>query len=159
MAKLADDVETELQRRKAEWDATAQRTNDRLQQGIPLVETLLQRLADLESHIEQGIDASLSQVTQSAAESSRTVDVLQQLLAVTMKTVLDGNAQLAHAHEKSIQLAGQRASYDFEVLTSTMQGALSVSLTLQENIVRTVIFALLMSLPGTHCLHGLFEHI
>ncbi|OAA62832.1 hypothetical protein SPI_04372 [Niveomyces insectorum RCEF 264] len=134
MAKLADSVEAELQRRAEAWDLAAQEAEERLSQLSPRVDQLWQRLTELSHYIEDDLAAAITQTASSAADGFHVAENLHQLLAVIMKTALEGHAQVAFAHEQSLEHVKQKVAGEVDIFTSSMLAVMSSSVSLQNEI-------------------------
>ncbi|CAK7211931.1 hypothetical protein SBRCBS47491_001291 [Sporothrix bragantina] len=134
MAKLADDVEAELQRRMEAWDVVVQDTASRMDGILPTADAVWQRLRDAESLLASHILSSLGEATASAEEGARSAEALKQLLAIMVKSALEANSEMAYAHEQSMELVVQRTDSELDMLATTMQSAFVSAMSLQREI-------------------------
>ncbi|KAI1816531.1 hypothetical protein GGS20DRAFT_213610 [Poronia punctata] len=134
MSKLADEVDEEMERRMRDIDLRAKDVGDRIGNLSPLLEKL--------EHGLEAADAMLSdQLVQTIRLSHSHLDAglesavhLERMLELLLKGVTDSHADMANAHEQSLQLVTEQAKSEAEVVVSTMAAAVAATVALQDQI-------------------------
>ena len=135
MAKLADDVEAELQRKMEAWDFVVQDATSRLDNILPTIDSVWQKLGGMEALLATQLLSSLNDVAASAEESARSADALKQLLTIMVKSTLKANSAMAHVHEQSVARVVQETSSELDLLSVAVQNALALAISMQNEIV------------------------
>ena len=135
MAKLTDDVEADLQRRIEAWELVAHQTDDRLSRAASTADLIWERLKGIDDLLEHRVGSSLSQTAAAMEDGTRSAETLQQLLALTIKTALEGNSQLAFAHEEALESFNSQASKDLNGFASRMRAAVETAIALHDTLV------------------------
>lgn len=138
MAKLTDDVEADLQQRIEAWELLAKQTEDRLSQSIPAANLIWERLREIEDMLDNQLGTSLDRAASSADEAVRSTETLQHLLALTVKTALEGNSQLAFAQEQAMAQFKDQSAGDLSVLSSQVLSAVEYTIALHEKLASPV---------------------
>jgi hypothetical protein len=135
VARLTDGVEAELQRRMDDLDNRARQSVEKLEQLTPQIQRLNDGLEKVERYISGDLDLAMRRTSESARDGLEHAENLQQLLSILLINVLEGNSQLAFAHETSLQQASQRVNDDMGVLMAVVSTAIASSSSLQQQIV------------------------
>ncbi|CAK7214280.1 hypothetical protein SCUCBS95973_002087 [Sporothrix curviconia] len=134
MAKLADDVEAELQKRFATWDAVVQGTTAKLTVALSKADAVRQHLKSVESILANQLHSSLDEATASSKENAQSAEALKQLLAIMLKSALEANSEMAYVHEQSMERVVQGTSFELDQMSTAMQGAFASAISLQREI-------------------------
>lgn len=136
ISRLTDGVEAELQRRMDDLDRRTRQTLDNLGQLSPQVEQLREGLAKVEDYLSGDLDMAIRKSSESAHDGLEHAESLRHLLGVLLARALEGNAQLASAHELSLQQASRRVNEDIGALMAVVASTAAASNALQQQIVR-----------------------
>ena len=135
IAKLADGVEAELQKRMADLDNRARRASESMDQLNPQIDQLREGLAKVEEYLSRDMRQAVKESSEAIKDGLGQAEDLHQVLAIMLKAVLEGNSQVAVAHEQSLELATNRANDEMGGLMAVIAGAVASSATLQNQIV------------------------
>ncbi len=138
IAKLADGVEAELQKRMESLDLHARQASEAMEQLRPQIEKLRNDLAGVHDYLSNNVQEALQKSSGSISKGLDTAANLQQSLLVLMKTVLDTTAHIASAHDRSLEQVTRRADSEIAALMSTMNSAIASSVSLQTEMVSRV---------------------
>ncbi|KAL2150672.1 hypothetical protein VTH82DRAFT_7235 [Thermothelomyces myriococcoides] len=134
IARLADGVESELQKRMDELDSRARQSADKLDQLAPQLNRVSEGLTRAESFLSKDLEKALRKTSDSSRDSLRHAENLQQLLGVLVGNVLESSSQLAFVHEKSVQRASQQINEDMDALITVISSAIASSTSLQQQL-------------------------
>ena len=135
IAKLADGVEAELQKRMNDLDSRAKQAAQRIQQLNPHIDQLREGLAKVEEYLSRDMVHLARKSSEAINDGLGQAEHLQQLLAIMLKNALDNNAQVAAAQEQSLELVTRKANDEMSALMTVIAGAVASSVTLQNQIV------------------------
>lgn len=116
-------------------DNRARQSVEKLEQLTPQIQRLNDGLAKVERYISGDLDLAMRRTSESARDGLEHAENLQQLLSILLTNVLEGNSQLAFAHETSLQQASQRVNDDMGALMAVVSTAIASSSSLQQQIV------------------------
>ncbi len=150
IAKLTNGVEAELQKRMDELDNRARETFDNLGQLSPRIKELKDDLGRVESYLSRDLEGVMRKSSKAIRGGMEDAQNLQQLLRVLLTTALDGNTELAAAHEKSIQQVSVRASNDIGTLAAVVAGAAASTVSLQQQLVSNLMLSF-FTVPRSLC--------
>ncbi|KAK1759586.1 nuclear fusion protein KAR5 [Echria macrotheca] len=134
IAKLAEGVESELQKRMDELDTRVRQTSDNIGQLYPHIEQLRIGLAQVENYLSKDLNAKLRNSSQSAQRGLENAENLQQLLASLFVNLRESSAELATAHEVSIKQASVRANDELGALVAVVANAAASSMALEQQL-------------------------
>ncbi|KAK3394910.1 hypothetical protein B0H63DRAFT_556053 [Podospora didyma] len=134
IAKLTEGVEVELQKRMDDMDSRARKYVDTLSQLSPQIDQLRGGIVDIQRYISGDLEQKLRKSTETVHDGLQNAEDLQQLLRVLLNNVLEGNSQLASAHETSLQHASRRASDDIGALMAVVGMAATSTTSLQQQL-------------------------
>ncbi|KAK3902182.1 hypothetical protein C8A05DRAFT_34121 [Staphylotrichum tortipilum] len=134
VSQLTDGVEAELQKRMDDLDARAWQSVEKLEQLAPQIGRLGEGLARVESYLSGDLGLALKKTSESSRDGLETAQNLQHLLSILLGNVLENNAELASAHEQSLQQASQRVNNDMGTLIEVVSTALASSTSLQQQL-------------------------
>ncbi|KAK1771731.1 hypothetical protein QBC33DRAFT_554898 [Phialemonium atrogriseum] len=134
IAKLAEGVEAELQKRMADLDNRARRASESMDQLNPQIDQLREGLAKVEEYLSRDMRQAVKESSEAIKDGLGQAEDLHQALAIMLKTILEGNSQVAVAHEQSLELATNRANDEMGGLMAVIAGAVASSATLQNQI-------------------------
>lgn len=135
IAKLAEGVEAELQKRMADFDKQARQASENMRQLNPHIHQLREGLARVEEYLSQDMAHAVKRSSDAINDGLGQAEILRQLLEVMLKTVLDSNSQVALAQEQSLELVTKKANDELSVLMTVISSAVASSATLQNQIV------------------------
>ncbi|KAK4232584.1 nuclear fusion protein KAR5 [Podospora fimiseda] len=134
IAKLTDDVDVELQRRMDDLDNRARQSLENLERLKPQVDQLAEGLSKLESYLSGDLDNTMRKSTESVKEGLHSAENLQHLLSVLLTNVLEGNSEVAFAHEKSLQQVSKKVNDGMGAFMAVVGSAVASSASLQQQI-------------------------
>ena len=134
IAKLADGVEVELQKRMDALDLRAQSLGESLEGLVPRVDSFGRSLENFESYLSGDLHQSLRKSVKTSNAGLKNAANLQRLLIVMINTILEGNAKVAAAHEQSLDIVSQGTG-DLSALTSQVAVSASTLVSLASQIV------------------------
>jgi len=135
IAKLADGVEQELQKRMDDLDQRARQASDAVEQLNPQIDKLRDGLHQVHDYLSKDLRESLARSADQIHQGLDNAANLQQLLAVLLKTAMEGNSQVASAQEQSVERATRQASDEMAVFVAAIASAVTSSVALQNEIV------------------------
>jgi len=135
IAKLSEGVELELQKRMDDLDNRARQALDNIEQLSPHLDKLRIGLSRVEKYLSGDLEEKLEKSSKSLHEGLENAENIQQLLKVMFARVLEGNAELASAHDVSIRQATARANDEMGALASVVASAAASSAVLQQQMV------------------------
>ena len=106
-----------------------------MEQLTPQVDKLRHDLAGVQSYLARDLKKALQQSTSFVNEGLENAASLQQILAVLMKTVVEGNSQVAFAQQQSLEHVSSRTNKEMAVFMTAMAAAVASSASLQNEIV------------------------
>ena len=115
-------------------DNRARQSVERLEQLTPRIGRLSEGLARVERYLSQDMDRALKKTSESSRDGLQHAQDLQHLLSVLLGNVLEGNSQLAFAHEQSVQQVSRRVNEDMDALVAVVSSAIASSGSLQQQI-------------------------
>lgn len=111
-----------------------QKAGTAMQDMEPQLDRLREKLVQVEDYISYKLENTLKKSAESINTGLHDATNLQQLIAVTMKTVLDGTSQVAASQEKSVQLANQNND-DMDKWSVVIAAAAATAMSLNKQIV------------------------
>ena len=157
IAKLADGVEIELQKRMDAIDLQAQQIGKSLEQLVPQVDSFGESLSRFESYLSGDLHQILRKSVKTGNAGLENAANLQRLLNVMINSVLEGSSQVASAHERSIDLAS-RGNSELNALTSEVAAVVSTLVSLGNQIVRGITYAGDLHFKADELLSGTYSH-
>ncbi|GAP92917.2 putative nuclear membrane fusion protein kar5 [Rosellinia necatrix] len=133
MSRLTDDIDAKMEQRMNDLDSRAQMVGDKFEGLFPLLGRLQEELESADStlfHHLQAIKQSNYQV-HSGLEKAMYLD---KMLQIMLKGATDNHAEVADAHDQSLQLMSQRVASEMEIIASTMAAAVAATEALQYQI-------------------------
>ncbi|KAI1111682.1 hypothetical protein F5Y14DRAFT_303933 [Nemania sp. NC0429] len=134
MSRLADDVDERIEQRMNDIDLRAREVEQKIDGLSPLLGKLerdLQNTGNIVSHqLLHGIMRSQNQIDSALVNAEH----LERMLAVILKGVMDGYAEVATVHDQSLQLMNQRASSETDIVITAMAAAVAATTTLRDEI-------------------------
>ncbi|OIW24396.1 hypothetical protein CONLIGDRAFT_718356 [Coniochaeta ligniaria NRRL 30616] len=134
IAKLTDGVEAELQKRMSDLDNRAREAAERVDQLNPHIDQLRDGLARVEKYLARDMEQAVRQSEAWIKGGMEHAMNLEQMLAVLLKTAMDGNAKVAAAHGESVELATRKANDELSAFVSVIASAAASSMALQNQI-------------------------
>ncbi|KAK5653333.1 hypothetical protein OQA88_9024 [Cercophora sp. LCS_1] len=134
LAKLSDGVESELNKRMDELNKKTRQAFDDLEMLSPQIGQLKDRLAGMETYLSNDLDQTLRRSSESARNGLEEAETLQRLINMLLKRAVEGNAELASAHELSVRKASVMASDEIGAMAAIVATAAASSAALQEQI-------------------------
>jgi len=116
-------------------DLHARQVTEAMESLTPQVDELRQGLTGVQDFLTKELHAALHQSATSVREGFENAAHLQQLITVLLKTVMDGNSQVASAQEQSLERVTLKASDGMAVFVNAMAAAVASSASLQNEIV------------------------
>ncbi|ROW03518.1 hypothetical protein VSDG_01360 [Cytospora chrysosperma] len=133
LAKLTHGVEIEIQKHMENLELRFQKAGTAMQDMEPQLDRLREKLVQVEDYISYKLENTLKKSAESINTGLHDATNLQQLIAVTMKTVLDGTSQVAASQEKSVQLANQNND-DMDKWSVVIAAAAATAMSLNKQI-------------------------
>ncbi|KAI0541986.1 hypothetical protein GGR58DRAFT_454703 [Xylaria digitata] len=134
MSRLADDVDMKIDQRMNDIDLRAQVVEEKVESLSPLLEKLQRDLENadniLSHHIFQGIQKSQEQINSGIEIAGH----LERMLQLILKGAMDGHAEAAVIHDRSLQHMGQRVLSEIEIMAGAMAAAMASTMALQNQI-------------------------
>ncbi|KAK3998329.1 nuclear fusion protein KAR5 [Cladorrhinum sp. PSN332] len=134
IAKLTDGVELELQKRIDDLDNRARQSFESFERLTPQVDKLAEGLTKLESYLSGDLDLAMRKSTETVQGGLESAENLQHLLRILITNVLEGNSQVAFAHEKSLQQVSKKVNDDMGAFMAVVGSAVASSASLQQQI-------------------------
>ena len=116
-------------------DNRARQALDNIEQLSPHLDKLRIGLSRVEKYLSGDLEEKLEKSSKSLHEGLENAENIQQLLKVMFARVLEGNAELASAHDVSIRQATARANDEMGALASVVASAAASSAVLQQQMV------------------------
>ncbi|KAI0405113.1 hypothetical protein F4802DRAFT_564412 [Xylaria palmicola] len=142
MNRLADDVEANWEHQMENLDNYAKAMGEKVEALLPLLKRLHQDLEHANDityhHLLQGLEQSQDQMNSTLGIAAH----LERMMQVIFKDFMDGHAEAAAVHDKSMQLLSQRATSEMDIVASAMAAtALAATAALENHIEKTRIQA------------------
>ena len=119
-------------------DLQARQVSEAIEQLGPQVDKLRHELVHVQDFLEGELNEALQQSASSVQGGLEDASNLRQLLAVLLKTVIDGNSLVAFSHEQSLQHVASKVNHELTVFMTAMATAAGSSTSLQDDIVSTI---------------------
>ena len=161
IAKLTDGVEAELQRLMDDLDNRARQSTEKLDELTPKIGRLNEGLQRIERYLSRDLDVVMKKTSEAMRANHEHAENLEQVLNILLANVIQGQSQLAFAHEQSLQHATERIQTDMEAFVAVVSTAIASSTSLQQQLVgypthspaqqRLTFTATIFSLHRTSC--------
>jgi len=116
-------------------DNRARQSFESLERLTPQIDKLTEGLSHLESYLSGDLDYAMRKSSESVHKGLQNAENLQHLLSVLLTTVLEGNSQIAFAHEKSLQNVADKVNDNMDAFIAVVGSAVASSASLQQQIV------------------------
>jgi len=135
IAKLTDGVEAELQRLMDNLDNRARQSAEKLDELAPKISLLNEGLQRIEHYFSGNLDMAMKKTSEAMHASHEHAENLQQVLNILLTNVIQGQSQLAFAHEQSLQHATEKVQENMEAFVAVVSTAIASSTSLQQQLV------------------------
>lgn len=147
LAKLTHGVEIDIQKHMENLELRFQKAGTAVQELEPELDRLREKLVQVEEYVSYDLEHALKKSAESINTGLHDATNLQQLIAATIQTVLDGTSHVAASQEKSVQLANQNND-DMDKWSVVMAAAAATAMSLNKQIVRVSASASVSSLAN-----------
>ncbi|KAI8964544.1 hypothetical protein F5Y11DRAFT_345479 [Daldinia sp. FL1419] len=114
MGRFTDDIDKQFERHMKDLDIRAQVTSSKVDKLSPMVDRLKDSLGSVEDFVLSRLMHAVKDTTDAVSSGAQNAVNLQKMLEVVLKSVREGQAEVASSYEHSIQLANQRAESAIE---------------------------------------------
>lgn len=109
MGRFTDDIDKQFEQRMNDLDIRAQAAGGRIDELSPKVDHLRDSLKSVEEFFLARLMHAVKETTDAVSLGAQNAGNLQKMLEVVLKSVFEGQAEVASSYEHSMQLANQRA--------------------------------------------------
>ncbi|KAI1077241.1 hypothetical protein F5B20DRAFT_552825 [Whalleya microplaca] len=134
MSNLADDVDERFDKRMADLDQRAQKTNDKLDSLSPHIDHLRDGLQSAEDLVSSQLAHALKRSSDTINTGIENAANLQKLLEVIFKSVSENHAEAASAHEQSLQVMSRQTELEIGTAMTAITAAFASTAALQNQI-------------------------
>ncbi len=136
IAKLTEGVEVEIRKQMDDLNDRARQAAEAMDQLNPHIDRLRDDISGVRSYLSKDLAAALQDSKGLVNDGIEHAQNLQQMLAVMMKTVINGQSEVASAQEQSLGFVTQKANEELGAIMAAMATAVASSMSLQNQIVR-----------------------
>lgn len=119
----------------SDLDDRAREAVERVDQLNPHIDHLRDGLARVEKYLARDMDQAVKQSEARVKSGMEHAATLEQMLAVLLKTLMDGNAEVAASQSKSVELATRKANEELSAFVGVIASAAASSMALENQIV------------------------
>ncbi|KAI0026167.1 hypothetical protein F4780DRAFT_718787 [Xylariomycetidae sp. FL0641] len=134
MSNLADDVDEQVERRMRDLDSRTEATGRKIDNLSPQLDRLRDGLNSAEAVISGQLAHVLKRSTDSINDGVESAQNLQRMLQLILQSVMDSHAEMAYAHDQSLQTMHQRTEFEMGNMMTAMTAVLATTTTLQNQI-------------------------